>query len=361
MEKEFTIKDAKDNRNSYLLVGGYTTGDDRGIIVYSFDRANKTLNYLSQSSVIENPSYLCIDGSGRYVYVVSEKEEEGEVYAYIFEPETGQLTFKNKQPVHGGAPCYVSVDEERRHIFTANYKSGSLAVLPLNDDGSLQSLKQLIQDEGDSVNAERQEGPHVHTAFLSPDGQYLLYTNLGTDQIHCCRYETTLQSPLEPVTVTNVKPGSGPRHLDFSKDGKHFYVVTELSGDVLVFDYNAGNPQFIQMVTMLAEDFEGEAGGGDIHVSPNGLFVYASNRGDANEVVVFSINQQDGKLTFVQRNSCMGKSPRNLVIDPTGAYLLVANQDSNNIVAFALDQLNGMIGEIIFTEITDQPSCLKFV
>lgn len=348
-------------KSLFALVGGYTGNIGRGIEVYNFDLETGKLTYLSRSADIESPSYLCADAGGNFVYAVSEQEQSGEAYAYSFDHETAQLNFINKQAVNGTAACYISVDKARKHLFITNYQSGSLAVLPVNDDGSLLPLKQHIQKTGKSINTERQEGPHVHTAFLAPDEKHLLYTDLGTDEIHCSSYQSTQFLPLSAVSVTSVAPGSGPRHVYFSKDGKYTYVVTELSADVLVFEYNDGHLKHLQTITMLADDFKGEAGGGDIIVSPNGLFLYTSNRGDANEIVSFNINEQTGCLTFLQRKSCEGKSPRNLCIDPTGNYLLVSNQQSDNINVFELNTNTGIIGNNIYQLNTTQPSCVKFI
>lgn len=354
-----------EQRNSdeilYLLVGGYTGEKERGISVYSFNTQPTMLTYLGQSTYIDNPSYFCVDSTGQFVYSISEIEEFAAVYAYSFEHTTGELTFINKQLASGAASCYVTVNKARNNAFVANYKSGSLCVLPVNNDGSLLPLAQHIQDKGGSINSERQEGPHVHAAMLSPDEHYLLYTDLGTDKIYSYSYQGIQQIPLTLHSVTQVKPGSGPRHMAFSLDGQYLYVVTELSADVFVFGNNAGHLTHVQTITMLADGFQREPGGGDIVLSTDGLFVYASNRGDANEIIVYAVDQSNGTLTFLQRQSCMGKSPRNLVISPNGDHLLVANQESNNIVVFKRDSDTGILGGVALEIETDKPSCLKFI
>ncbi|RCH54418.1 lactonase family protein [Mucilaginibacter hurinus] len=339
-----------------LLVGGYGSS----ISVYRFYPETGKLAYLSESDSIKNPSYLCVDKDSRFVYAVSEKDSDSEVMAYSLAPKTGQLTFVNKQPVKGAAACYISIDEDRKNIFVANYLSGSISVLPLKEDGSVLPPSQLIQGKGRSVNKERQEAPHAHTAFLSPDEKYLLYTDLGTDKIHSYRYKDGQQQPLIPVSVTNVKPGSGPRHLDFSPDKKHVYVVQELTGEVVVFDYDDGKLKEVQTVSMLAPGFKGVVGAADIHVSADGKYVYASNRGDVNNIVVYAIAPETGLLTFVERKPTMGKAPRNFVIDPTGNFILVANQDSNSIFVFRRDKASGQIREIASYVQVNKPTCLKF-
>jgi len=354
-------KETDAQKTLYTLIGGYTGDNDRGIEVYSFDPNTGKLSYISQSPDVESPSYLCVDTTGKFVYAVSEQQHYGEAYAYSFDHHNAQLKFINKQAVNGTAACYISVDTKRKHVFVTNYQSGSLAVLPVNDDGSLLPLRQHVQKTGSSVDVERQDGPHLHTAFLSPDEKHLLFTDLGTDEIHSSRYHSEAHLPLSSVSVTGVKPGSGPRHVDFSKDGRFVYVVTELSGDVLVHEYNDGHLKLIQTISMLTNNFKGEAGGGDIIMSPNGLTLYASNRGDANEIIAYSIDQQTGWLTYLQRKSCGGKSPRNLSINPAGNYLLVANQESDNVSVFDLDTETGKIGNNVYQLLTTQPSCIKFI
>ncbi|RYE17124.1 MAG: lactonase family protein [Sphingobacteriales bacterium] len=340
-----------------LLVGGYGTN----IAVYRFYAETGKLAYLSQSDDIKNPSYMCVDKTGKFVYAVSEQSGAGnEVSAFALEPKTGQLTFVNKQPVKGDAACYVSIDEDRKNIFVANYSSGSLAVLPLNKDGSILPLSQLVQGKGSGANKQRQEGPHAHGAFLSPDEKYLLHTDLGTDKIHSYRYKSSQDEPFTPASVTTVAPGSGPRHLDFSPDKKHVYVVEELTADVTVFDYDNGKLNQTQTITMLAPGFKGGVGAADIHVSPDGRYLYASNRGDVNNIVVYSIAPETGLLTFVERKPTMGRAPRNFVIDPTGNFILIANQDTNTVFVFKLDKATGQLRETASYIQIDKPTCLKF-
>lgn len=344
-----------------LIVGAYTSEKSTGISVYRFYAETGRLAYLSQSDDVQNPSYLTIDKENKFVYAVSETDD-GQVYAYSFEPKNGQLTFINKQKTNGAAPCYISVDEDRKNLFVANYSSGSLAVLPVNEDGSIQPASQMIQEKGSGVNKERQEGPHVHTAFLSPDEKFVLYTDLGTDKIHVTKYKSGQKPPLTPAepAFATVKPGNGPRHIEFSADKKHMYVVGEMSGTVTAFNYNKGELKQIQEVTMLADGFTGKVGGADIHISPDGRFLYASNRGDANEIVIYSIDQATGMLTFVHCFSTRGKSPRNFVIDPTGTFLLVAHQDSDSINVFKLDPNTGKPVVMVGSTSTGKPVCLKF-
>jgi 6-phosphogluconolactonase len=343
-----------------LIVGGYNGENNKGISVYRFYAETGRLAYLSQSDDIANPSYLCVDKDSKFVYAVSEAGKNDAVSAFKLAPKTGILTFVNKQPTNGAASCFVSVDKDSKNLFVANYSSGSLTVLPLAKDGSILPLSQQIQEKGTGPDKSRQEGPHVHQAFLSPDEKYVLHTDLGSDKLHISRYKSGQTQPLTPEATVSVKPGSGPRHIDFSPDKKHVYLVQELTADVTVFDYNGGKLTQTQSITMLPDGFKGDVGAADIHVSPNGKFLYASNRGVANDIVVYSIAPETGLLTFVERKSTSGKTPRNFVIDPTGKFLLVANQGTNSIVVFKIDENSGKLFETVNRVTTDKPTCLKF-
>lgn len=345
-----------------LLIGTYTADHTEGISVCRFDARNGRLAYLSGIEGVANPSYLCISGDGRLVYAVNENnyDQPGAVSALSFDSATGALTLINQQET-GRGPCYISVDTMLRHAFVANYAGGSLSVFPLGEDGSLLHVIQNVQYEGSGPDEERQEQPHVHAAVVSPDDRYVFVTDLGTDQFHCYHYQPSAKPPLQTTgSPLQVLPGHGPRHICFSPNNKFMYLVTEMGGTVYVYNYGDGQSPPIQTISLQADDFTGTAGGGDIQISPDGRFLYASNRGDANEIVVFSINVETGWLTFVERKPSMGQSPRNLAIDPSGSFLLIANQNTNNIVVYSIQK---QTGELTLTDSKvniESPCCLKF-
>jgi 6-phosphogluconolactonase len=288
-------------------------------------------------------------------------DEAGGVSALSLEPESGALKVINQQPTDPG-PCYISVDVLQKHAFVANYAGGSLSVFPLSEDGSLLPAIQKIQNEGSGPDQDRQEKPHVHAAVLGPDGNHVLFTDLGTDQVHVYEYKQSELPPLSPANLSSlhVLPGQGPRHIAFTPDKKFMYLITEMGGAIYVYTYNGAGSTRVQTISLLAAGYTGAAGGGDLHVSPDGLFLYASNRGDANEIVVFAINPKSGKLNFVEQYSSMGKSPRNMAIDPSGSFLLVANQNSNDIYVY---RINKQTGKLTLTESKlkiSGPCCLKF-
>jgi len=345
-----------------LLIGTYTKGKSQGIYVYRFYTETGRMAYLNEIDDVSNPSYLCVSANDKFVYAVNENGKNGEVSAFSFEPRQGKLAFINKQSSGGADPCYISVDKDQKNVFVANYTSGSLAVLPVNKDGSLAPVSQLVQDKGHGVDKERQEGPHVHIAMLSPDEKYLLYTDLGTDKLNVMRYHDSHPQPLtaaDPPFV-NIKAGEGPRHIVFSEDKKHVYLVTEMGSAVHVFDYHNGRLKEKQSITLLENKFKGQTAGAAIHISPDGRYLYASNRLETNEISVYVIDPETGLLTFMQRVTSYGKNPRDFAIDPTGHFLLVANQDSDSIYVYKIDQNNGQLSKVVSNIEIGNPVCLKF-
>lgn len=346
-----------------LLIGSYTSNSPDGIYVYRFYEESGRLAYLNRISGVVNPSYLCVSNNHKFIYAVNESgsPSKGGVSALSFEPKTGRMALLNQQ-TSGAGPCYISVDKAQKFVFTANYMGGSLSVFPVNADGTLAPAVQTIQDEGHGYNKERQDKPHVHTGVLSPDEKHFLYSDLGTDKLNIYRYKPSQSQPLTPSepSALNVMAGDGPRHVDFSPNRKYLYLITEMGGNIYVYNYNNGKPKQLQTISLVPDGYTGNIGAADIHVSPDGRFLYASNRGDANEIIVYAINRENGTLSLVEHQSGGGISPRNFVIDPTGSYLLVANQKSNNVVVF---KINKNTGKLLATNIkieVSEPSCLKF-
>ena len=343
-----------------LLIGTYTKGKSKGIQVFRFYVETGKLAYLSQIEGVSNPSYLCVSKDNHFVYAVNEDGKNGGVSSFTFEPNEGKLILLNKQSSAGADPCYISVDEDRKNVFVANYSSGSLAVLPINKDGSLQPASQIIQDTGKGTDTSRQEGPHVHIAYFSPNEKYLLYTDLGTDKLNILRYHASNPQPLMPSASVSVKSGNGPRHVVFSPDKKYLYLLQEMGSAINVYNFNGGEPKEVQTINMLPAGFKGTNGAAAIHISPSGRFLYASDRLDASAIMVYAINQETGKLTFMQRQLTYGKNPRDFAIDPTGKFLLAANQDSDTIIVFRIDEATGKL-MLTRTRIeVGNPVCLKF-
>lgn len=353
----------KNNSTYKLLIGTYTTSTNNdGIWVYDFDTQTGNFTYKSKVSGVESPSYLAINRDGKHVYSVNEVRNGG-VSSFTFNPATGDLTFLNRISSGGDSPCYISVDDKDKYVFACNYVSGSLSAIPIMKDGSLGTNVQFIQQEGGSIDKSRQQGPHVHSTVLSPDNRYLFTPNLGTDKVCIYKFDSDKTSqpliPADPAFVS-VKPGSGPRHIIFHPNSKFAYLIYEMGSMVTAFDYKNGKLTEKQTITMLSPDFKGKVGAADIHISPDGKFLYGSNRGDANELVIYAINK-DGKLNYAGRQPALGKTPRNFVIDPTGNFLLVANQGSNEIIIFKRDLKTGLLTSTDKKIQVSRPVCMKFV
>lgn len=344
-----------------LLIGTYTKGDSKGIYVYRFYEESGKMAYLSETTT-SNPSYLCVSNNNKFVYAANENDKGSAATSFKFDATTGKLDFINTQSVGAGA-AYIAVDKAQKNVFTANYGGGSLTVLSVNKDGSLNPAVQTIQDEGHSINTDRQGAPHVHSAMLSPDEKFLFYADLGTDKLNIYRYHASKKPPLTPAdpSFVSVTAGNGPRHMAFSADGKYVYLVQEMGAAITTFSIDGEKLKPLQTITMLADGFTGQVGAADIHISPDGRFLYATNRGDANEIVQYAINHDNGQLIFVERYSTHGKTPRNFVIDPTGNYLLVANQTTDNIVVFKVDKNTGKLSLSPYNIKISMPVCLKMI
>lgn len=348
----------------HMLVGVYTSsGKSDGIYVYDFNAKSGSVSYKGKSSGVVNPSYLAVSKDRTKVYSVSERGGgKGSISSFNFNSMSGELDFINSESSGGDGPCYVEVDDKGKYVFAANYSGGSLSAIPVNEDGSLNSGIQSIQHVGSSINKENQTKPHVHATVLSPDNRYLLATDLGTDKVYIYRFDARNEKPLSPANppFINVTAGSGPRHLTFHPNGRYVYVINELDGSISVFKYKDGTLEATQTITLLGHGFNGIIEAADIHISPDGKFLYGSNREESNEIVIYSI-QKDGKLKYSGRQSTLGKAPRNFAIDPTGTFLLVANQNTDEIVVF---KRNKNTGSLQFTgkKISiGMPVCLKFV
>lgn len=358
---------AKRTGDLLVYVGTYTSGKSEGIYLYRLDMASGELTHVAATKGVRDPSYLALAPNRRYLYSVNEVEEfagkkSGAVSAFAFDGRTGELKLLNQQPSMGGAPCYVTVDRSGRWVLVANYSGGNVAVLPVLSDGSLGEASDVKQDEGSSVNAARQQGPHAHCIVLDPANRFAYTCDLGTDKIMIYRFDGH-RGKLVPAGQpwVQVKPGAGPRHLTFDSRGKYAYVINELHASVTAFahDRSDGTLKELQTLPTLPRDPTAADSGADIHVSPDGQFLYCSNRGH-DSIAAYKINPRNGELTFIAHESTGGKIPRNFAIDPTGDFLLVANQRSDNIVTFRRDKKTGQLSATGHVAEVPSPVCLKF-
>ena len=356
------------NQDYYVYVGTYTHGDSEGIYVYRLDSETGALEYSSKVIGVENPSFLDIHPSGRYLYSVNEVGEfegqaSGAVTAFYIHQATGEISYLNQRATGGGAPCHVSVDATGKYLLVANYGGGSVAALPIGKDGRLGKASDFVQHSGSSVNPGRQSAPHAHAIMIAPDNRFAFVPDLGLDKVLI--YQLDLEAgKLIPNAQPSaqVHPGAGPRHLDFHPSGKYAYVINELDSTFTAFRYDAdtGTLTEIQTLSTLPEDFEGTSHCADVHVHPSGKFVYGSNRGH-DSIVICAIDADTGTLNYIDCESTQGKTPRNFGLTPAGTFLLAANQQTDTIVTFAVDADTGELtatGDVVEVP---TPVCLKML
>lgn len=352
-------------QNFYLFTGTYTTAGSKGIYVYHFNASSGKATWVSNTDSVTNPSFLTVSDNGKFIYTVNETNgaNPGRVSAYSFDKNKGTLHFLNTQFSGGDDPCYVAISPDKHWVTVANYSSGSAAILPLNNDGSLEPYSQLLQTSGGSINKKRQAGSHIHETVFSPDHAFLFTPDLGTDKIMIYKFDHKNDRPLSASTPAYIKvaPGSGPRHIVFHPNRKFAYTINELDGSVIVFRYGNGRLLDVQKIITHPEEFKGKIGAAEVEVSPDGNFLYASNRGDQNSLAIFSINSITGKLKLVGYQSTLGKGPRHFIMDPSGNFLLVANQDSDNIVIFKRNKKTGLLKDTGEQIHVSKPVCLQMI
>lgn len=359
------------SKKMLLYIGTYTsTGKSEGIYVHEFDAETGKLTPLHIVKNVLEPSFLTISNDRKHLYTVNELLEyegkkSGAVSAFLIDQKTGNLQFLNKQPSFGDAPCHIAVSANQKFVLVANYLGGNVSVYPIENDGKLGEKVDLVQHSGSSLNLSRQESAHAHSITLSPDNRFAYACDLGTDKIYIYEFNSANGKLTPNPKQANYEPklGAGPRHFAFHPNGKFAFVINELDLTItsLAFDKNPGTLKEIQTVPTLPAGASREgATCADIHISPNGKFLYGSNRGH-NSLVCYQIDEKTGQLKYIQHTSTQGKKPRNFAIDPSGKFLLVANQDSDNIVVFQIDEKTGKLQSTGNVAQVPVPVCLKFM
>ncbi|WP_255417350.1 lactonase family protein [Proteiniphilum sp. X52] len=347
----------------FLLAGTYTSEEGgKGIYLYRFNTDTGNSDSVSMVEV-DNPSYLTLSPNERFIYAVSENNESGSaVHAFSLDKRIGKMELLNSRPVKSSAPCYITIDSKGRNVHTANYGGGTITSFQVKEDGTLTSAVSMIAFNGSGPDSVRQERAHPHCVRYSSDGQYLFAADLGSDKLY--RFDVN-DTPFEgqPALMENslkefiLPAGTGPRHFDFHPHGgRYFYLLGELSGEVIVFDYAFGE---LTQKQIIAADSTGARGSADIHVSPDGRFLYASNRLQADGIAIFSIDPAEGTLTKTGYQ-WTAKHPRNFVITPNGKFLLVAGRDDDKIQVFRVDPGTGLLTDTHQDISVSKPVCLKF-
>ncbi|MFA5649698.1 MAG: lactonase family protein [Proteiniphilum sp.] len=345
-----------------LLVGTYTSrGGSEGVYLYRFDTDTGKGDSLGMAKA-DNPSYLTVSPDERFVYTVSEGGKgSSAVHAFSLDKQQGRMELLNSLPTNSEGPCYITIDGKGRNLHTANYGGGSISSFRVNEDGSLAPGTSVMLFSGAGPDSTRQQSPHLHSVRYTPDGQFLFAADLGTDKLYRFTANDTPFEGQPPIHESSLREWStpaetGPRHFDFHPDGKFLYLLGELSGEVIVYDYHYGE---LQQKQVIAADTLGARGSADIRVSPDGRFLYASNRLQADGIAIFSIDSEEGTLTRVGYQ-LTAKHPRNFEITPNGNFLLVAGRDDDKVQVFRVDKETGLLTDTHQDIPVSKPVCLKF-
>lgn len=353
-----------DSLNQLVFVGSYADENTPGIFSYSFDSASGALTQLGSFSGVARPSFLAVHPNNHWVYAVSElavasNGKPGAVWALDYDAAAKTFRALNQQPSGGDWPCHIVLDMTGKYAFATNYGTGSMSVYPIQPDGSLGAMSDHVQHQGHGPNKARQEGPHAHSTTLTPDNKFAIVADLGLDQLVMYAFDATNGKLQEHARVA-AHPGAGPRHMVFHPNGRVLYVANEITNTVTVYDYDAekGALTETQSLDTLPENAPPSTVA-DIHISAKGDRVYVSNRGH-DSIAVFAVDDTC-ELFRAGVIPCGGKTPRNFALSPDGKYILVANQDSGNVIVFSLQVGKEEIGPSVKSAAIPTASCIKFV
>ncbi len=350
-----------------VFISAFASGDKAGIHAFRFDSENGALQPLHRTTDIQNPFFLSVSPDQRFLYAINAEKFGGAddefVAAYALQDRTGRLKKLNQQSARGTASCYLDVDATGKTVVVANYASGSVASLPVKEDGMLGEAATFVQHTGSSIDSERQKGPNAHSIVISPDNRFALAADLGIDKILIYQLDAAKAklTPNEAQPFAKMQPGSGPRHITFHPNGRHVYVINELANTVTCFDYTpaSGTLTEQQTLTTLPDGFGGKSYTADLKITPDGKFLYGTNRGH-DSIASYRIGD-DGRLTRISIDPSLGKGPQNLLITPDGRWLLCANMPGNSVVVFRIESTSGKITASGTPVEMPMPSCIRWV
>jgi 6-phosphogluconolactonase len=349
----------------FAYVGCYTSkernGKGEGITVYRIDPASGQWSEVQVLRDLVNPSWLTLDREQRFLYAAH--GDGSEASAFAIDRDTGRLTLLNRQPTNGRNGVRLGIDASSRFAVVANYSTGTVAVLPINPDGALGRLTDLVPLEGKpGPHRTEQASSHPHDVVVDPRGRFIVVPDKGLDATFVFRLDTVRGKLVaaEPASVAS-RPGAGPRHADFHPSKPLLYQINELDSTVTTFklDTERGELMPLQTITTLPPSFTGTSTTSEITVAPSGRFVYGSNRGH-DSIAIFAVDDATGVLSPVGWEPTQGRAPRFFALDPSGAFLYAANQNSDTIVAFSVDQNTGRLkptGQVVKT---GSPSSIVF-
>ena len=335
------------SQNTYVFLGSYNRDKSaEAIQVYQLDTLSGKLTKFTSVTNIVNPSYLTVSPNGKYVYACTDTKtpNAGSISSFEFDPANKTLTFLNSQRSGGENPVYVSVHKNGKLLANANYTEGSVSVFPILENGKIDSIAQNFQYTDGSTHKERQTRSHVHSAVFSPQCDYLFLPDLGADKIRCYAFDENLKKPLvetkNPFTKTDLE--AGPRHFTFHPNQKFGYCIEEMAGQLSVYKYENGVLKKIQRIATHPDKIKEGFESSDVHISPNGKFLYATNRGKENNIAIFSIDE-NGLLTNIGYQSTLGKHPRVFAIDESGKFLVASNVQTGNVIVFKINPKTGLL------------------
>jgi 6-phosphogluconolactonase len=353
--------------NYLVYIGTYTGPKSQGIYVYKLAAATGKLTPLGLAAESTSPAFLALHPNHRYLYAVNEiakyeGQKSGSVSAFSIDHKTGKLTLLNIVASGDPGPCHLTVDQTGKYVLVANYGVGSVAAFQILADGRLGKATAFLPHTGHSVDPKRQEAPHAHSIYVSPDNRFVVSADLGTDQVYVYRFDATkgTLAPNDPPSAA-VPPGTGPRHFAFDPKGKFAYAIEEMGSSLTAFSYDAARGVLAPLETIktVPTDYKGYNDCAELYIHPSGKFLYGSNRGH-DSITVFALDAVKGTPTPIQYAPTGGKTPRSFGIDPTGSYLIAANQDSNTLVVFRIDAKTGRLAPTGQNEDVQSPICVVF-
>jgi 6-phosphogluconolactonase len=349
-----------------VFISAFASGEKGAIHAFRLDLDTGAMRPLHRTTDIENPFYLALSPNQKFLYSIRAKQfggkDDEQIAAYELVGRTGKLKLLNRQSARGSAACYLDVDATGKTVLVANYTTGSVAALPVKEDGSLAEADSFIQHIGSSVDPKRQKEPHAHCIVVSPDNRFAFAADLGLDKVLAYRLDAA-SARLTPNRQPFVRtpPGAGPRHLTFHPNGKHAFVINELDNSVTVFDYDKESGVLIekQTISTLPKGFAGKSYCADLKVTPNGRYLFGTNRGH-DSIVAYRISE-DGSLALLGLEPSLGKGPQNLAITEDGKLLLCANMPGNNVAVFRIDQKTGGLSSVGVPISMPVPSCIRML
>lgn len=340
-------------------IGTYTKGDSKGIYKFTLDKETGNLEAAALAGEMGNPTYITLSKDAKYLYSAAKINTTGGTAAFSIKAD-GTLELLNYQVEEGNSPCHVSLNKENTYLLSANYHKGEVSVYPIKEDGSIEASSSTIKHEGSGPHETRQQKAYAHYISLTPDEKYVCAVDLGSDKLFVYTLKDGILNKKEDFYFST-RPGSGPRHLVFHPNGRFTYILTELTSNVIALEYNPENGfKELQYISALPEDFSGESTGSAIRITPDGKYLYTGNRGH-DSIAVFEVDQNTGKLKFVEHATSNIKEPRDFNIDPTGNFLIAANQNSNTVISFSIDKSTGRLTPTGSSINVPIPVCVQFV